>query len=190
VSKPASGKTAPGAARESVGSARAASPADRGPRATARKGAGKRGRAAARETGAGQPSTPAAVSSGQAAARASSRENAAREPELPLEAFFDEEPDFRLPSAAQPPSSLDAVVRERAERASAAATHLHEQLKARWRADEEREAQQTHASSATAVEAPVDPLSPLVIRRFRRTIALSSPLPDPVRSLVMRARGN
>ena len=110
------------------------------------------------------------------------------EPELPPEAFFDEEPEFRLPSIAQTESPRQRIVRERSHRATTAATHLHEQLKARWKADAERDAEDAVRDSR-AVPAPADdPLSAPVVRRFRRTIPLSSPLPEPLRSSVVRSR--
>jgi hypothetical protein len=89
-------------------------------------------------------------------------------------------------------------VQQRSRHAAAAAAALHEKLErklptdsvetmARHRETEsEREALQAAAARASAT--PADPYPSQVLRTLRRTIHLSTPLPDAVRQMVEKYR--
>jgi hypothetical protein len=109
-------------------------------------------------------------------------------PELPPEAFFDATPEFRVPEL--PVKTAEHTTQSRSLKASAAATRVHDQLKARFRSDDDRDAHDTFTDLKAMPAASTDPLSVHVLRQFRRTIRLSTPLPEPVRSMIVRARSN
>jgi hypothetical protein len=116
-------------------------------------------------------------------------------PDLPPAAFLDEEPDFRSPRPAVPrPARADrSPLQYRSLRATSAATRVHEQLKAKLQAeaaeiDESRcdLEPETHPNPLRALESDQDPYPLSLMRRLRRTIRLSAPVPDPVRSLISK----
>jgi hypothetical protein len=149
-------------------------------------------------TGAAASEAPAGVSPQRTAARPSAAARALQEagPDLPPAAFLDAEPDFRSPPPAAPPAAhADRnPVRYRALRASTAATRVHEQLKAKLQAeaaeiDESRFEldPETHRNPMQGLEsAEPDPFPLSLMRRLRRTIRLSTPVPDRVRSLISK----
>jgi hypothetical protein len=110
---------------------------------------------------------------------------------------LDREPALRAPAAAVPRRGPSPEV-QRSARVTAAATSLHERLKtkvpidsvdtfARHRETEsEREALQ--AAAARAALMPSDPYPGHVLRTLRRTIHLSTPLPDDVRQMIEKYR--
>src|SRR6185503_17201008 len=80
-----------------------------------------------------------------------------------------------------------------AQRASAAAARVHEQLKAKFHAEaaelDERRfdlAPETNRDLLTTDSAEDDPYPLSLMRRLRRTIRLSTPVPDSVRSLLSK----
>jgi len=116
-------------------------------------------------------------------------------PNLPPAAFLDQEPEFRSPRAVVPrPERGDRPgAQYRAQRASRAATRVHEELKAKLQAeaaeiDESRFdlAPETNREPFQAESAEDDPFPLSLMRRLRRTIRLSTPVPDPVRSLISK----
>lgn len=137
---------------------------------------------------------PASVSPGGAA-------RALRDaaPNLPPAAFLDEEPEFRAPLAdvaradvPRPTRTDRPAAQYFAQRASAAAARVHEQLKAKLQAEaaelEESRfdlAPETHRDPLQA-DASDDPFPLSLLRRLRRTIRLSTPVPDPVRSQISK----
>jgi hypothetical protein len=110
------------------------------------------------------------------------------------EALRDREPEARAPVAA--PDRRGGELRT--ARAGAAAPALHDRLRtklpsesvdtfARYRETEsEREAIQ--AAAARAAATPADPYPSQVLRRLRRTIHLSTPLPEAVRQMLEKYR--
>lgn len=117
------------------------------------------------------------------------------EPELEAAEVLDREIEIRAPATAPPRRRPEA---QRSTRATAAATSLHERLRtkvpidsvdtpARHRETEsEREALQ--AAAARAALTPSDPYPGHVLRTLRRTIHLSTPLPDDVRRMLEKYR--
>jgi hypothetical protein len=117
---------------------------------------------------------------------------------LPAEAFLDREPDFRPPlpaeSAAPPRAERGALYRSL--RASAAATAVHEKLKAKVPADSmdgpahyretdsDREA--IRAVAAKAAPTPPEQYPLHLLRRLRRTLHLYTPLPESIRSVLSK----
>jgi hypothetical protein len=114
-------------------------------------------------------------------------------PDLPPAAFLDQEPDFRSPRAEVPrPVQTDRpAARQRALRA---ATRAHEQLKAKLQqeAAELEESRfeldpETNRDPLQGLESDeYDPYPLSLMRRMRRTIRLSAPVPDPIRSLIAK----
>lgn len=121
-------------------------------------------------------------------------------PNLPAEAFLDPKPDFRVPLSKSTPAPQAERINsnQRSLRASVAATRVHEQLRARAQADSfgapelpwgtESEPEVTAVSPAhgasTAASNEPHPLH--LLRRLRRTIHLSTPLPKAVREMIAR----
>jgi len=118
-------------------------------------------------------------------------------PNLPAEAFLDREPDFRPPlppESAAPRAERGALYRSL--RASAAATAVHEKLKAKVQVDSmdspanyretdsDREA--IRAVAAKAAPTQPDQYPQHLLRRLRRTFHLSTPLPDSIRSVISK----
>jgi hypothetical protein len=147
-----------------------------------------------------RPAAPGKTPSGAPSAAALALEQAG--PRLPAEAFLDAEPDFRPP--LEPQASLARGERQalqyRSRRVSAAATAMHEQLKAklhtdavdtptRYReTDSDREA--LRAVAANVTPAPVEPYPLQLLRRLRRTMHLSTPLPESVRAILAKYSRN
>lgn len=160
-------------------------------------GAGDRAAAPPSADAASPPSKPAGAAS--AALKQAG-------PNLGPDAFLDREPDFRAARttpAARSESELPQkdVVRgahQRSVRASAAATRVHEQLRARALADgidapHMRRATDTDREALAAIasvlpaEAGASAGYPIhLLRRLRRTIHLSTPLPESVRAMIAR----
>jgi hypothetical protein len=117
-------------------------------------------------------------------------------PHLAPEAFLDQEPDFRPPLPESTPPRAERGALYRSLRASAAATAVHEQLKAKVQADSmdspahyretdsDREA--IRAVAAKAAPTPPEQYPLHLLRRLRRTLHLSTPLPDSVRSVISK----
>lgn len=115
-------------------------------------------------------------------------------PDLPPAAFLDEEPDFRpplVPSAPRPPRVERPALQQRALRASAAATRIHEQLKAKLQAEAAEIAESRYELEPETNRTPMSdlelrgesepfPLSSL--RHLRRTLRLSTPVPESIRA--------
>jgi hypothetical protein len=116
-------------------------------------------------------------------------------PNLPAEAFLDREPEFRQ-SSSPPPARPE--VDPRAVRAAKAATSLHEQLKGKLMTDSvdtfarhretESEREALQAAAERAAKQPADPYPSHVLRTLRRTIHLSSALPEAVRQMLEKYR--
>jgi hypothetical protein len=118
-------------------------------------------------------------------------------PDLEPAELVHHEPAFRQPAAAVPRRGSSPEV-QRSARVTAAATSLHDRLKtkvpidsvdtfARHRETEsEREALQ--AAAARAALTPSDPYPGHVLRTLRRTIHLSTPLPEDVRQMLEKYR--
>jgi len=116
-------------------------------------------------------------------------------PDLPPAAFLDEEPDFRpplVPSVPRPPRAERPQQQQRALRASAAATRVHEQLNAKLQAEAAEIAESRYELEPETNRTPLQdlelqgepepfPLSSL--RHLRRTLRLSTPVPESIRSL-------
>jgi hypothetical protein len=148
---------------------------------------------AARREAAADVQQPAEATSASASAAARALRDAG--PNLPPAAFLDQEPEFRSPRAAVPrPGRSDRPAAQyRAQRANSAATRIHEELKAKLQAeaaeiDESRFdlAPETNREPLPAEFAEDDPFPLSLMRRLRRTIRLSTPVPDPVRSLISK----
>lgn len=146
--------------------------------------------AAARAKRASKPPSAASVALEQAG------------PNLGPEAYLDQEPEFRPPlaSPAAPAREERGDIHLRSLRASAAATAVHDKLKAKLQTDSadtnarhretdsDREA--VRALEARAVALSSEPYPLHLLRRLRRTIHLSMPLPESVRSLLGKYRRN
>ncbi len=103
------------------------------------------------------------------------------------------------PGPALPPRAERPKVNHRSLRASVAATAIHEKLKAKQQTDSaetltrhreaesDREAIQAAAARAVATPAETHPVH--LLRRLRRTIHLSTPLPESVRAMLSKFRG-
>jgi hypothetical protein len=120
-------------------------------------------------------------------------------PDLPPAAFLDQEPEFRsraglpLTGVPRPERSDRPAAQYRAQLVSSAATRVHEQLKAKLQAeaaeiDESRfdRDPETNRDALLGEPAEYDPFPLSLMRRLRRTIRLSTPVPDPVRSLISK----
>ncbi|MEO8181295.1 MAG: hypothetical protein ABI895_20865 [Deltaproteobacteria bacterium] len=120
-------------------------------------------------------------------------------PDLPPAAFLDQEPEFRSRAGVprtgvpRPERSDRPAAQYRAQLVSSAAARVHEQLKAKLQAeaaeiDESRfdRDPETHRDLLLGEPAEYDPYPLSLMRRLRRTIRLSTPVPDPVRSLVSK----
>jgi hypothetical protein len=117
-------------------------------------------------------------------------------PNLDADAFIDREPDFRAP-AGNPARAASADV-QRSARAVSAAAAVHGKLRTKLlvesdevfgrhrETESEREALQ--AAAARAAAGPVDPYPGQVLRTLRRTIHLSTPLPEDVRQMLAKYR--
>ena len=142
---------------------------------------------------------PGALEAGQPSGAGKTPSAAARAlqsagPDLPPAAFLDEEPDFRpplVPSVPRPPRA-ERPQQQRALRASAAATRVHEQLKAKLQAEAAEIAESRYELEPETNRTPLQdlelggepepfPLSSL--RHLRRTLRLSTPVPESIRSL-------
>ena len=117
---------------------------------------------------------------------------------LPVDAFLDREPEFRPSSPGTSPPPARAEVDPRALRAAKAATSLHEQLKGKLMTDSvdtfarhretESEREALQAAAERAAKQPADPYPSHVLRTLRRTIHLSSALPEAVRQMLEKYR--
>lgn len=148
------------------------------------------GRLSARAKQASKPPSAASIALEQAG------------PNLPPEAYLDRQPELRARGAnAEPPRRADqASIHFRSLRAAAAATAVHDKLEARLplnstetlakhrETDSDREAVMAVEARARASSAEGYPLQ--LLRRLRRTIHISMPLPEAVRSLLDRYRRN
>lgn len=129
------------------------------------------------------PGTEAAAEPESVAAAESSARRASNPP--PRSA------DMPLDGAPEPQRARAWEVRSR--QVTATAAHLHQQLKSQSNAGADADAgycdtlHDFESASSTSTR-PADPLATEIIRRFRRTIRLSSPLPEPLRSDVVRLR--
>jgi hypothetical protein len=144
------------------------------------------------EAAAGEPQPPAAQSASPSAAARALR---AAGPDLPPAAFLDQEPDFRSPRGEAPRPAPRTDDRPGArQRALRAATRAHEQLKAKLQqeAAELEESRfeldpETNRDPLEGLESnEYDPYPLSLMRRMRRTIRLSAPVPDPIRSLIAK----
>jgi hypothetical protein len=122
--------------------------------------------------------------------------------QLPADAFLDPEPDFRVPVRPQESAARAErpTLHYRALRATAAATAVHEQLKSKLQADatetaaryretdSDREA--WRAVAAATLAKTEDPYPLQLLRRLRRTIHLSAPLPESIRSVLSKYSRN
>jgi hypothetical protein len=148
----------------------------------------------------------------EAPARPSAAARALRDagPNLPPAAFLDAEPEFRdtragatrsaagrdgsvRPVAAPEERTDRSPVHQRSLRATSAAARVHEQLKAKLQAEaaelDESRFDQTPDSQLPSLEEQEranDPYPQSVLRQLRRTIRLSTPVPDPIRSLISK----
>jgi hypothetical protein len=123
-------------------------------------------------------------------------------PNLGPEAYLDQEPEFRpaLASPAPAPREERGDIHARSLRASVAATAVHDKLKAKLQldsadtharhreTDSDREAVQALQDRSVALSTEPYPLH--LLRRLRRTIHVSMPLPESVRSLLAKYRRN
>jgi hypothetical protein len=122
-------------------------------------------------------------------------------PNLGPEAYLDQEPEFRPALASPAPAPRErGDIHVRSLRASAAATAAHDKLKAKVQldsadtharhreTDSDREAVQ--ALEARTVALSTEPYPLHLLRRLRRTIHVSMPLPESVRSLLAKYRRN
>jgi hypothetical protein len=118
-------------------------------------------------------------------------------PDLPPAAFLDAEPEFRAPAptAVPRPARTDRPGAQlHGQRATHAAARIHEQLKAKLQAEAAEIEQSrldldpdTHRDARQALETSAyDPFPIALMRRLRRTIRLSTPVPDSVRSLLSK----
>jgi hypothetical protein len=114
-------------------------------------------------------------------------------PDLPPAAFLDQEPDFRSPQPAVPrPARTDRPGAQ--QRALRAAGRAHEALKAKLQQEtaELEESRfdldpETNRDPLQGLESnEYDPYPLSLMRRLRRTIRLSAPVPDPIRSLISK----
>ncbi len=116
---------------------------------------------------------------------------------------MDSEPEFRAPLPARPAPSLPRAERPAAHFrslvASAAATAVHERLKATLTDElpipESRSALDSFSEELRARATPEvmswnDPYPPQLLRRLRRTLRLSTPLPEPVRAMLAKYARN
>jgi hypothetical protein len=163
-----------------------------------------------RESSAARSQDSAAEQPSEAPARPSAAARALRDagPDLPPAAFLDAEPEFRAarPSAARSPDARSPDARgpagaeertdrspmhQRSLRATGAAARIHDQLKAKLQAeaaeiDESRYDLAPDSQLPALPEQENDPYPQSLLRRLRRTIRLSSPVPDPIRSLISK----
>jgi hypothetical protein len=111
------------------------------------------------------------------------------------QAFLDPDPATLRPKAApaRPRVERSPAQRERAQRASAAATRVHEQLKAKFQAEAAELAEGRYDFDPDtqrnllddAQFAPEPERYPLaLLRQLRRTIRISAPVPEPIRALI------
>jgi hypothetical protein len=118
-------------------------------------------------------------------------------PDLPPAAFLDAEPEFRLPPAPaipRPARTDRPAAQFHGQRAAHAASRAHDQLKAKLQAEaaelEENRPDidpDTHRDALQALEpSAYDPFPISLVRRLRRTIRLSTPVPDEIRSLISK----
>lgn len=140
----------------------------------------------------------------EASARPSAAARALRDagPDLPPAAFLDAEPEFRAPRPSAARDSLGqggpeertdrSPAHHRSLRATSAAARVHDQLKAKLQAeaaelDEGRYDQAPDSEPILqAQEQEYDPYPQSLLRRLRRTIRLSAPVPDRIRSLISK----
>jgi hypothetical protein len=124
-------------------------------------------------------------------------------PNLPPAAFLDAEPEFRdrgapdplpRPGFSSPEERTDrSPIHQRSLRATSAAARVHEQLRAKLQAEaaelDESRFDQTPDSQLPPLDSQEqeNELYPQsLMRRLRRTIRLSTPVPDPIRSLISK----
>jgi hypothetical protein len=113
------------------------------------------------------------------------------------QAFLDADATTLRPDAAPARPRIERspspAQRERAQRASAAATRVHEQLKAKFQAEAAELAEGRYDFDPDtqrnllddAQFAPEPERYPLaLLRQLRRTIRISAPVPDPIRALI------
>jgi hypothetical protein len=110
----------------------------------------------------------------------------------------DREPEFRAPPAPLPRRSPNLAIQQRSGRAAAAAAVLHEKIERKLSSDSvdtfarhretESEREALQAAAARAAATPADPYPSRVLRTLRRTIHLSTPLPEAVRQMVDKYR--
>ena len=107
------------------------------------------------------------------------------------ERFVERQPEPRAPAERRGGD-------QRSARAAAAATALHDKLRTKLGSDSvdtfarhretESEREALQAAAARAAATPADPYSGQVLRQLRRTIHLSTPLPEPVRQMLEKYR--
>jgi hypothetical protein len=118
-------------------------------------------------------------------------------PDLPAAAFLDAEPEFRVPPAPaipRPARTDRPAAQFHGQRAAHAAARIPEQLKAKLQAEAAEIEQSrldldpdTHRDALQALEpSAYDPYPISLLRRLRRTIRLSTPVPDAIRSLISK----
>jgi hypothetical protein len=118
-------------------------------------------------------------------------------PDLPAAALHDSEPQFRVPPAPavpRPARTDRPAAQYHGQRAAHAASRIHDQLKAKLQAEAAELEQSrldldpdTHRDALQALEpSPYDPYPISLLRRLRRTIRLSTPVPDSIRSLISK----
>jgi hypothetical protein len=147
----------------------------------------------------GAVATPLPDQPAKDAARPSAAARALRDagPDLPPAAFLDAEPEFRAPPAPavpRPARTDRPAAQYHGQRAAQAASRIHDELKAKLQAEaaelEENRLDidpDTHRDALQALEPSAhDPFPISLMRRLRRTIRLSAPVPDAVRSLISK----
>jgi len=117
---------------------------------------------------------------------------------LAPDAYLEREPDLRSPPPAARATVPPAL--QRSARAAAAATGVQDRFGkgrpqtdsadtfARHRETESEREAAVAAAARAAAAAPADPYASHVLRSLRRTIHLSTPLPDAVRQMIEKYR--
>lgn len=147
----------------------------------------------------GASAAPDAARPSHDAKRPSAAARALRDagPDLPPAAFLDAEPEFRVPPAPaipRPGRTDRPAAQFHGQRAAHAAARIHEELKAKLQAEAAELEQSrldidpdTHRDALQALEpSAYDPFPISLLRRLRRTIRLSTPVPDEIRSLISK----
>jgi hypothetical protein len=120
-------------------------------------------------------------------------------PNLGPDAFLDREPEFRAAApASSPPVRAASATAQRSARVVSAAAAVHRKLETKLHSESEdlfhrhreteseREALQAAADRAGSTQP--DPYPGQVLRTLRRTIHLSTPLPEAVREMLAKYR--